>query len=144
MNLRTIPHLAEAFGVVAGLSDHTLGLAVPVAAVALGACIIEKHLTLSRAAGGPDSGFSLEPEEFKAMVKAVREAEQARGEVRYTLTEEEEASRVFRRSLCGRDVLAVNHSATMFWPSHGLAPRYFEMVLGRRAVRNIEKGTPLA
>lgn len=149
MNLRTIPHLAEAFGVVAGLSDHTLGLAVPVAAVALGACLIEKHLTLCRAAGGPDSGFSLEPEEFKAMVKAVREAERARGEVRYTLTEEEQASRVFRRSLfVVRDVRAgepfTSDNVRSIRPGHGLAPRYFEMVLGRRAVRNIEKGTPLA
>src|SRR5207344_3300255 len=72
MNLRTIPELARRFGVPVGLSDHTIGIAVPVAAVSLGACIIEKHLTLSRAAGGPDSAFSLEPAEFKAMVDAVR------------------------------------------------------------------------
>lgn len=148
MNLRTIPHLAEAFGVVAGLSDHTMGLAVPVAAVALGAHIIEKHLTLSRAAGGPDSGFSLEPAEFKAMVAAVREAEQALGEVRYALTQEEEASRVFRRSLfVVRDVRAgelfTNDNVRSIRPGHGLLPRYLDRVLGHRARRDIEKGTPL-
>ena len=81
MNLRTIPHLAEAFGLPVGLSDHTLGTAVPVAAVALGACIVEKHFTLSRAEAGPDSAFSLEPHEFKAMVEAVRTAEKAIGVV---------------------------------------------------------------
>jgi pseudaminic acid synthase len=99
MNLRTIPHLAQAFNVPVGLSDHTLGVAVPVAAVALGACIIEKHFTLSRAAPGPDSAFSLEPHEFKEMVDAVRVAEKALGHVSYTVTEKEAASRVFRRSL---------------------------------------------
>lgn len=149
MNLRTIPHLAEAFGVVAGLSDHTLGIAVPVAAVSLGAKIIEKHLTLSRADGGPDSGFSLEPAEFKAMVAAVREAEQALGEVRYTLSKEEEASRVFRRSLfVVKDVrtgeLFTSDNVRSIRPGHGLAPRYLAMILGRRAVSDIERGTPLA
>src|SRR5205823_9262563 len=99
MNLRTIPHLAEAFGVPAGLSDHTLGVAVPVAAVALGACVIEKHFTLSRAEPGPDSAFSLEPAEFRAMVEAVRTAEKALGQVRYGVGEKEAKSRVFRRSL---------------------------------------------
>ncbi|RLE08392.1 pseudaminic acid synthase, partial [Candidatus Aerophobetes bacterium] len=99
MNLRTIPHLAEAFGVPVGLSDHTLGIAVPVAAVALGACIVEKHFTLSRDVPGPDSAFSLEPHEFKAMVEAIRTAEKALGEVRYEVEEQEAKSRVFRRSL---------------------------------------------
>src|SRR5439155_22220057 len=95
MNLRTIPHLADAFAVPVGLSDHTLGIAVPLAAVALGACIIEKHLTLSRAVPGPDSAFSLEPDEFRAMVDAVRVAEKALGRVNYAVTEHEVASRVF-------------------------------------------------
>lgn len=99
MNLRTIPHLAEAFGVPAGLSDHTLGIAVPVAAGALGACIVEKHFTLSRDEPGPDSAFSLEPQEFKAMVEAIRVAEKALGEVSYEVTEKQQESRVFRRSL---------------------------------------------
>ena len=99
MNLRTIPHLAEAFGVPTGLSDHTLDNAVPVAAVALGACIVEKHFTLSRAVRGPDSAFSLEPKEFKAMVEAIRTVEKASGRVQYGVSPREAASRVFRRSL---------------------------------------------
>lgn len=149
MNLRTIPHLAQAFGTPTGLSDHSLGIAAPVAAVALGACIIEKHLTLSRADGGPDSGFSLEPAEFKEMVRAVREAEQALGEVRYALTPEEEASRVFRRSLfVVRDIKAgepfTAENLRSIRPGQGLHPRYLELVIGRRAAQNIERGTPLA
>lgn len=148
MNLRTIPHMASAFGVVAGLSDHTLGIAVPVAAVAQGACIVEKHLTLSRADGGTDSGFSLEPAEFGAMVAAVREAEQALGEVRYLLTEGEEANRALRRSLfVVRDVRAgepfTGDNVRSIRPGHGLAPRHMDKVLGRRAVRDIQRGTPL-
>src|SRR5205823_6013015 len=99
MNLRTIPHLAATFGTPAGLSDHTMSVAVPVAAVALGACILEKHFTLSRAAAGPDSAFSLEPDEFKATVEAVRNAERALGAVHYGVSEGEAASRMFRRSL---------------------------------------------
>jgi N-acetylneuraminate synthase len=87
MNLRTIPELARRFDVPVGLSDHTMGIAVPVAAVSLGACIIEKHLTLSRAAGGPDSAFSLEPEEFRAMVEGVRTAEKALGSVHFGVSE---------------------------------------------------------
>lgn len=149
MNLRTIPHLAEAFGVVAGLSDHSLGYATPVAAVALGAGIIEKHLTLSRQTPGPDSGFSLEPAEFKAMVEAVRETEQALGEISYVLTEEEEVSRVFRRSLfVVKDVRAgerfTPQNVRSIRPGHGLHPRYRELVIGRRATRDIEMGTPLS
>src|SRR6266496_1030125 len=83
MNLRTIPDLAQRFGTVVGLSDHTLGASVAVAAVTLGACIIEKHLTLARADGGPDGSFSLEPGEFRAMVDSIRTAEAALGEIRY-------------------------------------------------------------
>ena len=91
--------MAEAFGVPVGLSDHSLGIAVPVAAVALGACIVEKHFTLSPDIPSPDSAFSLEPQEFKAMVEAIRTAEKALGEVRYEVGEQEAKSRVFRRSL---------------------------------------------
>jgi N-acetylneuraminate synthase len=148
MNLRTIPHLAEAFGAVAGLSDHTLGLAVPVAAVALGACLIEKHLTLTRGTPGPDSAFSLEPAEFRAMVDAVRAAEQALGRVSYTVTAREQASRVFRRSLfVVRDVSAgevfSRENVRSIRPGHGLPPRHLPAVLGRRAARDIVRGTPL-
>ena len=87
VNLRTIPNLADTFKTVVGLSDHTLGISAPIASVALGACIIEKHLTLDRKLGGPDAAFSLEPEEFKTMVKSVREVEKALGKVSYELTE---------------------------------------------------------
>ena len=149
MNLRTIPHLAEAFGVPVGLSDHTMGIAVPVAAVALGACIVEKHLTLSRSRPGPDSAFSLEPGEFKEMVAAIRTAEQALGEVRYELTEQEAASRVFRRSLfvvadmrAGETFTADNVRSIR--PGHGLAPKYLPAVLGQKAAVDIKKGTPLS
>jgi len=149
MNLRTIPHLAEAFGVAAGLSDHTLGIAVPVAAVALGACIIEKHFTLSRADEGPDSAFSLEPHELKGMVAAVREAEQALGHICYGLSRKEEESRVFRRSLFVVEDLAAGDELTeanvrCIRPGHGLHPRYLEQVLGRKVTRAVSKGTPLS
>ena len=149
MNLRTIPHLAEAFNVPVGLSDHTLDIAVPVAAVALGACIIEKHFTLSRATPGPDSAFSLEPHEFKAMVEAVRTAEKALGGVRYEVTEREAASRVFRRSLfVVQDVKAgevfTTENVRSIRPGYGLHTRYLDEVLGRRAARDIGHGTPLS
>jgi len=149
MNLRTIPHLAEAFGVPVGLSDHTMGIAVPVAAVALGACIVEKHLTLSRSRPGPDSAFSLEPGEFKEMVAAIRTAEQALGEVRYELTEQEAASRVFRRSLFVVADMKAGETFTpenvrSIRPGHGLAPKYLPEVLGKRAAAAIPKGTPLS
>lgn len=146
-NLRTIPHLAEAFGVPAGLSDHTMGVAVPVAAVAVGACVIEKHFTLSRSAPGPDSAFSLEPHEFQAMVAAVRTAEQALGGVHYGLTANEEKSRVFRRSLyVVKDVRAgdvfTEETVRSIRPAKGLAPKYLGRVLGRRATRDVPAGTP--
>jgi N-acetylneuraminate synthase len=148
MNLRTIPHLAEAFGVPAGLSDHTLGIAVPVAAVALGACIIEKHFTLSRAEPGPDSAFSLEPHEFRAMVEGVRTAERALGTIHYGLCGRDEASRVFRRSLFAvRDVKAgepfTTENVRSIRPGHGLPPKDLPRVLGRCASRNLTAGTPL-
>lgn len=148
MNLSTIPHLAEAFAVPAGLSDHTLGIAAPVAAVALGATIIEKHFTLERAAGGPDSGFSLEPHEFAAMVAAVREAEQALGRVSYEPTEKERESRAFRRSLFAVQDIAAGSPFTpenlrSIRPGYGLAPKHLEKILGRRATRDIPRGTPL-
>src|SRR5208282_2551301 len=99
MNLRTIPEMERRFGVPVGLSDHTMGIAVPVAAVALGACILEKHLTLSRSTPAPDSAFSLEPHEFKAMVDAVRVTEKALGKVYFGCSAKEASSRLFRRSL---------------------------------------------
>jgi pseudaminic acid synthase len=148
MNLRTIPELAQRFGVPAGLSDHTMGIAVPVAAMALGACIIEKHLTLSRSEPGPDSAFSLEPHEFRAMVDAVRVAEKALGEVHFGCSAKEASSRVFRRSLfVVRDVkrgdLFTAENVRSIRPGHGLHTRHLPEVLGRHAARDIECGTPL-
>ena len=149
MNLRTITHLAETFGAPAGLSDHTLGIAASVAAVALGACVIEKHFTRSRSEPGPDVAFSLEPAEFAALVTAVRATEQALGEVHYGPTKAEEASLTLRRSLFvvedvpeGDELTAANVRAIR--PGHGLAPKWLPEVLGRRARRRIERGTPLS
>ena len=149
MNLRTIPDLAERFDVVPGLSDHTMGLAVPIASVALGACIIEKHFTLSRADPGPDSSFSLEPDEFKQLVSCVREAEAALGVVNYTRTEAEEASMVFRRSLfVVQDIkegeMLTADNVRVIRPGHGLAPKHYDEVIGKTATRDIERGRPLS
>ena len=148
MNLRTIPHLADAFGVPVGLSDHTLGTAAAVAAVALGACVVEKHFTLSRDVEGPDSAFSLEPAEFARLVEEVRTAEAALGEVTYGRTEGEEASTVFRRSLFAvRDIEAGAtfdpDNVRSIRPGDGLSPKFLDVVLGRRAAADIPRGTPL-
>ena len=148
MNLRTIPDMANFFGVPVGISDHSLGIAVPVAAVALGAGIVEKHLTLSRSIPGPDSVFSLEPQEFKAMVDAVRTTEKALGEVRYEVTDHEAASRIFRRSLF---VVKDMRSGETFGeenirsirPGYGLPTKYLKEIIGKKASCNIDRGTPL-
>jgi len=149
INLRTIPHLAEAFHLPVGLSDHTMGITIPVAAVSLGASIIEKHLTLSRSLPGPDSAFSLEPEELKEMVRSIRTAEKAVGEVRYGVSAIEVKSRVFRRSLfVVRDMepgeTFSEENVRSIRPGYGLAPKFIGEVLGRKAASRIEKGTPLA
>ncbi len=149
VNLLRIPHMAEAFGVPVGLSDHTMGGTVPTAAVALGACIIEKHFTRSRGTPGADSAFSLEPDEFKAMVGAVRMAEAAVGGVNYSLTEKEVASRVFRRSLFVVEDVAEGAVFTagnvrIIRPGYGLAPKHIDKVLGKSASRDIDRGTPLS
>jgi len=149
MNLRAIPELSQRFGVPVGLSDHTMGIAVPVAAVALGACIIEKHLTLSRSEPGPDSAFSLEPHEFKAMVDAALVAEKALGEAHFRLGAKEAESRVFRRSLfvvqdMKRGEAFSAENVRSIRPGHGLHPRHLAEVLGRHAARDIERGTPLS
>ncbi|MGA8493603.1 MAG: pseudaminic acid synthase [Terriglobales bacterium] len=149
MNLRTIPELTRRFQVPVGLSDHTMDIAVPVAAVALGACIIEKHFTLSRSLKGPDSTFSLEPSEFKAMVGAVRVAEEALGEIHFGLTDSERSSRGFRRSLfVVRDVRQgeafSEKNVRSIRPGHGLHTRHLPQVVGKHASRNIDRGTPLS
>jgi pseudaminic acid synthase len=149
MNLRTIPELSRRFGVPVGLSDHSVGIAVPVAAVALGACIIEKHLTLSRSEPGPDSAFSLEPQEFKAMVDAVRVAEKALGQVSFGVGAKEASSRIFRRSLfvvqdVKRGELLTAENVRSIRPGHGLHTRHLQEVLGQPAACDIERGTPLS
>jgi N-acetylneuraminate synthase len=147
-NLKTIPALANRHGVPCGLSDHTMGITVPVAAVALGACIIEKHITLSRTFKGPDSAFSLEPSEFKSMVDAVRTTEKALGEISFGPSAHEESSRVFRRSLFAvKDVskgeIFTLESVRSIRPGHGLHTRYLEDIIGKRASRDIARGTPM-
>jgi pseudaminic acid synthase len=147
-NLLTIPALARRFGCPVGLSDHTMGVAVPVAAVALGAKIIEKHICLRRADGGPDSAFSLEPEEFKVMVEAVHVAEKALGEVRFSPSASEMNGRRFRRSLfvvadIKQGEVFTKHNLRSIRPVDGLHPRHLPEVLGKRAACTIERGTPL-
>jgi N-acetylneuraminate synthase len=149
LNLATIEDMAATFGVPVGFSDHTVGLAAPVAAVSVGASVIEKHLTLSRDDGGPDAGFSAEPDEFRAMVDAIRLAEEAVGEVRYGPTEREIPLRQFRRSLFVVADMAEGEPFTpetvrSIRPGHGLHTRFLDDVLGRRARRPIARGTPLA
>lgn len=144
-NLLTIPDMKSRFGVEVGLSDHTMGSTVPVAAVALGARVIEKHFILDRSLGGPDAGFSMEPKEFKEMVSAARDAYAALGSVRYELTERNKNR---RRSLfiaedikAGETLTAQNIRSVR--PGFGLHPKYFYEVLGKKANQDIEKGTPL-
>lgn len=149
MNLATIPDMRQRFGVPVGLSDHTVGIGVAIAAVTLGASIIEKHVTLRREDGGPDSGFSLEPDEFREMVEMIRLAEAARGTVSYVPTAHEVASRALRRSLFvvadvrAGDVLT-EENVRSIRPGHGLHTRHLPEVLGRRASRDLKRGEPLA
>jgi len=148
MNLRAIPELACRFELPVGLSDHTMGIAVPVAAVALGACIVEKHLTLSRADGGPDGAFSLEPHEFKDMVDAVRVAEKALGQGQIGPGDHERGSRIFRRSLFVTEDMKrgdrfTSKNIRSIRPAHGLHTRHLSEILGRCATRDIERGSPL-
>ena len=148
-NLRTMPHLAQAFGCTVGLSDHTMGSAVAVAAVALGAKVIEKHFTLARADGGPDGSFSMEPHEFKQMVQDIRTVEKALGTVCYDLTRKQQESKVFRRSLFAvKDIKAgekfTADNVRSIRPGHGLPPKFLPQILGRTAVCDISRGTPLS
>ena len=149
MNLRTIPHLAETFDVAVGLSDHTLGSAAAVAAVVLGACVVEKHFCLSRSIANPDAAFSMEPAEFRQMRDDIRAVERAMGKVQYGVSAAEEGSVAFRRSLfivrdmkAGEEFTAENLRSIR--PGYGLAPRHYDEVIGRRAAEDICRGTPLA
>ena len=148
MNLQTMQHLAAMFDVPVGLSDHTLGTAVAVAAVTLGACLIEKHFTLDRADGGPDAAFSLEPAELKSLVNDCRTAWEALGEVRYAEAESETPQRHLRRSLyvvadVPAGALLTDVNVRSIRPGFGLAPKYLSAVLGRRASRALARGEPL-
>jgi len=147
-NVRTIPHLRELFGCEVGLSDHSMGVGVSVAAVALGATVVEKHFTLDRAAGGVDASFSLEPAELAALVIETERAWQAMGQVRYGVTEAEQKSLIYRRSLYATQDIAPGEAFTSqnvraIRPGLGLAPKHLDSLLGRRARQTIKRGTPL-
>jgi pseudaminic acid synthase len=147
-NLARIAHMAQTFQCKAGLSDHTLGIAVPAAAAALGASIIEKHFCRSRSESGPDSAFSLEPAEFLAMVQAVRVVEKAVGCVTYACTENEKTGLAFRRSLfVVSDIksgeIITSQNVRCIRPGHGIPPSYLESILGRTVRIDVPAGTPL-
>ena len=149
MNLRTIADMKEKFNVVVGLSDHSSGIIVPVTAVSVGASIIEKHVTLDRKMGGPDASFSLEPKELKEMIRVVRGAEEALGEVKYDLTEKAREHRVFMRSVfASEDIKAGGEfnerNIRVVRPANGLHPKHYADLLGKKAKRNITRGTPLS
>jgi len=147
-NLATIKHMAKTFGIVSGLSDHTLGIEVPIASVLLGARVIEKHFTLSRDSGSPDDAFSLTPTEFKQMIDSVRIVEKTIGSITYAGVNNESSSKRFRRSLfVVEDVkkgdILTDKNVRSIRPSNGLHTRYYGEAIGKTAARNIEKGTPL-
>jgi len=147
-NLRTIPVLAETFNCPIGLSDHTMGVGASVAAVALGACVIEKHFTLSRAEGGVDSAFSMEPHELKLLVDETERAQLALGTVQLCVQAAEEKSRMYKRSIYVSKPIAAGEEFTtdnlkIIRPGDGLWPRHWETVLGRKAVKDLKPGTPL-
>lgn len=147
-NLARIPHMAQTFQCRAGLSDHTLGIAVPVAAVALGASVIEKHFCRSREEDGPDSAFSLEPDEFRALVDACRNAEKAVGTITYERTEKEKSGLAFRRSLFFARDLPAGHLLTkedirVVRPGHGLAPKFIDATIGKVLAKGVDFGTPV-
>jgi N-acetylneuraminate synthase len=148
MNLRTIPDMAQRFSVPVGISDHTLGIAVPVAAVSMGACVIEKHITLSRSDPGPDTAFSLEPDEFKELVAGVKAAYESLGNVHYGASPREQSSKIFRRSLFAVQDIAQGEPFTAqnvrsIRPGNGLPPKCLPDVIGQRAKIMITRGTPI-
>lgn len=148
-NVRTVAHLAEAFGCVAGLSDHTLNSAAAIASIALGGSVIEKHFTLARADGGPDAAFSLEPSEFASLVRDCKDAWRSLGRVTYDLQGAEKGSVVFRRSLYVVEDIAEGEPITKenvrsIRPGYGLPPKYLPEVLQRRAARPLKRGEPLS
>jgi pseudaminic acid synthase len=148
MNLRTISDMSKRFNLPVGISDHTLGIEVSIAAVSLGAVVVEKHFTLSRKIKTPDSFFSIEPNEFKNMVDNIRKVERALGTVHYGLTKEEEKNRIFRRSLfIVKDIkkgeFITEENVKSIRPDAGLPPKHLKSILGKKVKKNIFKGTPL-
>jgi len=148
-NLLTIPHMRELFDVQVGLSDHTLGIGAAVASVALGATVIEKHFTLSRADGGVDSTFSMESEEMRALVAESERAWQALGGISYGPLKEEESSLQYRRSLYVVQDMKAGEAFTAetlraIRPGLGLSPKYHDVILGKRANKDLKKGTPVS
>lgn len=147
-NLRTISHMRDLFDCEVGISDHTMGIGVSVAAIAFGATVIEKHFTLSRAEGGVDAAFSLEADEFSALVLEAGRAWQALGKIQYGPTDAEVSSRKRRRSLYiaedlkAGDVLTP-HNLRRIRPGHGLDPKYYDLLLGKRVIKDVERGTPV-
>ncbi|MFV0331777.1 MAG: pseudaminic acid synthase [Dysgonomonas sp.] len=144
-NLLTINNLRETFSVKVGVSDHTMGIIVPVVSVAIGATVVEKHFILNRKLGGPDSSFSMEPEEFTSMVKAVREAEKSLGKISYEISDNDKSR---RRSLFLVEDIKAGEKITeknirSIRPAFGLHPKYYRQVLGKTVNRDIKKGTPL-
>ncbi|WP_246608434.1 pseudaminic acid synthase [Paenibacillus agaridevorans] len=146
-NIRTIPHMQQLFDVQIGLSDHTLGIGVAVASVAMGATVIEKHFTLNRADGGVDAEFSLEPAEMRSLVEETERAWQGLGTIFYGATEREMGSLKFRRSLyvvkdmkVGEVLKADNLRAIR--PGYGLSPKHLELLLGQKVRKDVSKGTP--
>ncbi len=144
-NLRMIPNLAETFGVVSGFSDHTMGITAPIAAVALGAKVIEKHFILDKSIGGPDADFSLDKEEFAQMVKAVRDTEKLLGKVDYSMTEKKKKSRQFSRSLyVAKDIkkgeVFTEENIRSVRPGYGMHPKYQKDILGKKADSDLFKG----
>lgn len=147
-NLNTIPHLAQLHNCIVGLSDHTMGIGVSVAAVALGACVIEKHFTLRRADGGVDSAFSIEPEELKALVIETERAFLSLGKVQYGVQKIEEKSLFFKRSIYVSEDISVGEMFTeknlrVIRPGDGLEPKYYFKIIGKKATKDYKKGTPL-
>ena len=148
MNLRTMQNMADTFGVPVGLSDHSMGSVGAVTAVALGASIIEKHFCLGREIENPDSSFSMNPHEFKQMVRDIRQAERAIGKVQYGAAKQERSNIIFRRSVfCVKDIkkgeTLTEENVRIIRPGNGLAPKYYPEVLGQTALKDIERGTPL-
>lgn len=148
-NLKTIPNLAETFGVISGFSDHTLGSTAPIVAVTVGAKVIEKHFILDKSIGGADADFSLDTEEFAQMVKAIRDTEKLLGKVDYSMSEKKKKSRQFSRSLyVAEDIKAgeiiTEKNVRSVRPGYGMHPKHFKEILGKKAIRNIATGTPMS